>query len=137
VTAAKAAFGAALAGSLAAAPLVALIAAAAPSEVPPLLSPQWELDSDTLALSCALFGASTSRLPLSSLPQLVLVAATLRASAHIHASAGCTAPPLNCGPPLSYLDGLMAADAAITWAVGLFAFSAAAFAVRMLARSPA
>ena len=126
-----AAAAAALAGSVAAAPLTAALAALS-HELPALLSPAWELDSDSLALSCALLGAALARTPATTHTVLLSLAVAMRAAGHVHVSADCTAPPLACGPGGGYLDGAMAADAVATLLIAALAFSAAAAAVGQL-----
>jgi len=123
--------GAAVVGSLAAAPLSAVLHILLPL-TPAVLSPSWELDSDALALCCAGLGLAVARFPAALRWQLVALAALLRTASHLHASAGCTAPPLQCGPPLGYLDAAMLSDATATGVLSLSAFAAVAAALGAL-----
>ena len=122
---------AALAGSVAAAPLTLALGALS-QELPALLSPAWELDSDTLALSCAVLGAALSRTPSATHTVLLLLAVASRSAGHVHVSADCIAPPLACGPGGTYLDSAMTADLLATALTATVAFMTAAAAVRQL-----
>lgn len=109
----KAAALAAAVGSLVAAPVTLLLPALLPEvPFPPPLSPQWELSTDSLAASLALFGLVfryTARedgtLQLKN--GVVGAFVSLRSLAAVTASPACTPIPLVCGPPLIYADWAM------------------------------
>jgi hypothetical protein len=97
----KAAVIAALSGSACAAP-AALLASTA-------FTPQWEFATDTLVVQCLLFGVVYRYAVRSDdseqLKQGAVGAfAVCRTLNCVQVGAQCTAVPLNCGPPLGYLD---------------------------------
>ena len=142
IESAKAGALAAVAGSLAATPVGALL------PVPGVLTPQWEWDSDTLAASLALFGlvyryATRSDADNDMLKQGAVGAfAITRVLASVRVGEQCTALPLECGPPLGYFDWAMLSQLASAGAHAAAAYGGAALAIEaafdkgLLARVP-
>ena len=158
VESAKAAVLAAVAGSVAAAPVSWLLPALIPElgMAPPLSAP-WEFDLDMVRAGRGRTREPVSRhLTLAPLSQLAaslglfglvyryaarddgsprlkqgLVGAfvAVRALAHITPSAACSPVPLVCGPPLIYFDWAMLSQAVATAAPAGVAFVAAALAL--------
>jgi hypothetical protein len=128
---------AAVAGSFASAPVAWFLPALAPAlSMPPPLSAAWELDTDGLAASLALFGLVyryASRDDGTPLLKQGVVGAflALRVIAQVHPSPGCTPVPLVCGPPLIYADWGMLAQAAASAAPAAAGFLAAAAAIEV------
>ena len=128
----------AVAGSLAAAPAAFLAPLALGQLVPAALSPQWEVDQDTvrarshtltpprlpltftyqpvcrsqLAFSLGTFGVLASAVDRRRRTSLAAVCAAWRVAGHVHTSPQCTSVPLHCGE--GALDAAMNADIAAT-----------------------
>ena len=97
-------------------------------------SPQWEFDSDVLAISLALFGI-TYRYTIrdddnDQLKQGAIGAFALtRTFSMIRVSDTCTSIPLNCGPPFGYFDFQMIFSGLSVFIVSFIAYSAAGLAI--------
>lgn len=80
-----------------------------------LITPQLELDSDTLAACLLVFFLLVSdKQRQDNSTRLALFFAILRSLSHLHASSTCTAVPLDCSG--SYIDSVMAMDLILTFA---------------------
>jgi len=122
----KAAVIGALSGSVAAAPLTFVVDLGS--------IPQWEFDTDGLALSCALFSVvyryATREDANEQLRQGVVGGfAITHALAGVKVSDTCVPVPLRCEPYGLYLDGAMLSQGVIGLVVGAVAFGSSAFAL--------
>ena len=124
----KAGLIAALSGSLCAIP-PALVATTA-------FTPQWEFSTDAIALQLALFGVVYRYAVRSDgneqLKQGVVGAfAVTRMLCSVQVSTECSAIPLNCGPPLGYLNWDMLLQLGAYFGESAIAFGGAAFALEL------
>lgn len=117
---------AALSGSVLAAP-AALLASNA-------FMPQWEFATDALAVQLALFGVvyryavrsdENEQLKQGAVGAFALV----RTLSSVQVGSQCSALPLNCGPPLGYLDWDMLAQLGGYFGESALAFGGAAAAL--------
>eukprot|EP00182_Erythrolobus_australicus_P005861 CAMPEP_0185831354 /NCGR_PEP_ID=MMETSP1353-20130828/1439_1 /TAXON_ID=1077150 /ORGANISM="Erythrolobus australicus, Strain CCMP3124" /LENGTH=240 /DNA_ID=CAMNT_0028529407 /DNA_START=374 /DNA_END=1096 /DNA_ORIENTATION=+ len=99
-----------------------------------LLSAQWELSIDMLALSLFFFGIiyryAVRQDESAMLRQGAAGAfAVVRAASALNAPENCSPIPLQCGPPLGYFSWAMLAQGSLMLAEGLIAFGLAALAM--------
>uniref|UniRef100_A0A7S0LTL0 Solute carrier family 40 protein n=1 Tax=Coccolithus braarudii TaxID=221442 RepID=A0A7S0LTL0_9EUKA len=126
VESAKVGVASALSGSLAMAPFALLL--------PSAFSAQWELSHDVLAVMLFLFGLVYRYAVRSDsnamLKQGVIGAFALtRCLSALQASEQCTALPLVCGPPFSYLDYAMILQLLSVGFESFAAFGGSAFVI--------
>ena len=96
--------------------------------------PQWEFDSDTLALSLALFGITyryTIRTDSNDMLKEGAIGAfaITRTLSMIHVSDSCTSLPLYCGPPFGYFDFNMIIMGAYLFVENFIAYTGSATAI--------
>ena len=123
---AKAGVIAAVCGSVCSAP-AALVSTIA-------FTPQWEFATDALALQLALFGVvyryavrtdKNEQLQQGAVGAFALV----RTLSSVQVGSQCSALPLNCGPPIGYLDWDMLLQLGAYFGESALAFGGAAFAL--------
>jgi hypothetical protein len=124
----------ALVGSIAQSPVALLRAAAAVSTAESSLLAQWEFDTDAAAIAAGLF-AIVYRYCIreDENPQLnqgvIGAFCLIRTLARVQVPSYCTAIPLNCGPPLSYLDWNLLQQIFLSGAESVLLFGCTAWAL--------
>ena len=97
-------------------------------------TPQWEFATDALALQLALFGVvyryavrtdKNEQLQQGAVGAFALV----RTLSSVQVGSQCSALPLNCGPPIGYLDWDMLLQLGAYFGESALAFGGAAFAL--------
>jgi hypothetical protein len=97
-------------------------------------SPQWEFNSDVLALELALFGITyryTVREDANEMLKMGAIGAfsLTRALSAIDVPSYCTSIPLNCGPPFGYADFSMLVAGGGSFIESFVCYSASSLAI--------